>query len=374
MDFCNAELYGADFKFHHGGFSVENGTFTQVGQEKTGAVDLQGAYVIPGLIDIHNHGNSGADFSDGDYDGLKKIASYLAANGITSFAATSMTLPEDVLEKAFLTAKKLRDEQPAGLSVIRGINMEGPFFSYEKRGAQNPAYLHEPDFDFFARLNEASGNLVRLLDIAPEQPNALPCIEKAKDVCTVSVAHTTANYEQAKAAFDMGATHVTHLFNAMPPLHHRDPGVIGAAAENPNVMVEMICDGVHLHPATIRAAFSMFGAARVCLISDALSVCGMPNGKHMLGGQEIFVNGRRATLEDGTLAGSISNVFDCLQNVIRFGIPKEDAVRCATYNPAKVLRALDTVGTIENGKRADFVVCDDAFSRKAVYLAGEKLA
>lgn len=118
----------------------------------------------------------------------------------------------------------------------------------------------------------------------------------------------------------------------------------------------------------------MFGAARVCLISDALSVCGMPNGKHMLGGQEIFVNGRRATLEDGTLAGSISNVFDCLQNVIRFGIPKEDAVRCATYNPAKVLRALDTVGTIENGKRADFVVCDDAFSRKAVYLAGEKLA
>ena len=166
---------------------------------------------------------------------------------------------------------------------------------------------------------------------------------------------------------------MTHLFNAMPPLHHRDHGVIGAAAESEGVMAEMICDGIHLHPSTIRAAFSMFGAERVCLISDALSVCGMTDGKHMLGGQEIFVNGRRATLADGTLAGSISNLYDCMKNVVSFGIPKEDAVRCATYNPAKVLRALDEVGTIAVGKRADLVVADADFNRQAVYLAGKKI-
>ena len=374
MNFKNAMLYTEEFRFVPGAFSVEDGKFANVlGEPQADAVDLHGAYVIPGLIDVHNHGNSGADFSDGDYDGLVKMAEYLARNGVTSFAPASMTLPYDVLAKAFATARRLADKAPEDASALRGIQMEGPFFSEKKKGAQNGAYLRDPDFAAFSKLYHDCGGLVRIVDVAPELPGACEFIRQAKELCTVSIAHTDANYDEARAAVEAGVTHLTHLFNAMPALHHRKPGVIGAAAEANQVSAEIISDGQHVHPSAVRLAFRLFGAERMVLISDALRCCGMPDGEYELGGQAVFLKGGIARLADGTIAGSATNLYDCMLRAISFGIAKEDAVRAATWNPARQIGCLDVVGSIADGKRADFVVCDENLTRKAVWLAGKEL-
>lgn len=375
MLFQNATIFTEDFRFVKGSFTVENGRFGRVyeGIESTEGVNLQGAYVIPGLIDVHNHGNSGADFSDGDYEGLKRMAAYLAANGVTSFAPASMTLPYDVLERAFATAAQFKAEQPAKSARLMGIQMEGPFFCMKKKGAQNGDYLKDPDFDAFKRLYDGCGGLIRIVDLAPELPGSVEFVQKAKELCTVSIAHTDSDYDHAKAAIDAGVTHLTHLFNAMPSIHHRNPGVIAAAAENPAVRAELICDGIHVHPASIRLAFRLFGPERMVLISDALRCCGMPDGQYELGGQDVFLKGKTCTLADGTLAGSVTNLFGCMQNVISYGIAPEAAIRAASYNPACALGVQDEVGSIAPGKLADFVVCDAGWNRQAVYLGGERL-
>ncbi len=375
MFYKNARIFCGDHRFHLGAFEVKDGHFGKVLPENVpaDAVDLQGATVIPGLIDVHNHGNSGADFSDGDYEGLKKMAKYLAANGITSFAPASMTLPYEVLEKAFATARRLADEAPAKHARLMGIQMEGPYFSEKKKGAQNGEYLKKPDFEGFQKLYEGCGGLVRIVDVAPELPGAIEFVEKAKALCTVSVAHTDSDYDHAKAAFSSGATHLTHLYNAMPGIHHRNPGVIPAAAEAPHVRAELICDGMHIHPASVRLAFQIFGGERMILVSDALRCCGMPDGEYELGGQPVFLAGGVAKLADGTLAGSATNLFDCMKNAILFGIPEEDAVRACTANPAMALGVQHQVGAIVEGKLADFIVCRGDYTGKRVFLSGEEL-
>ena len=375
MLFKNATIFDDSFHFIKGSFTVDNGRFGRVyeGIDSAEGVNLQGAYVIPGLIDVHNHGNSNADFSDGDYEGLKRMAAYLGANGITSFAPASMTLPYDVLERAFATAAQLVQEKPARSARLMGIQMEGPFFCMKKKGAQNGAYLKDPDFEAFRKLYDGCGGLVRIVDLAPELPGAVEFVRQARELCTVSIAHTDSDYEHAKAAIDAGVTHLTHLFNAMPSIHHRNPGVIAAAAENPAVRAELICDGIHVHPASIRLAFSLFGAERMVLISDALRCCGMPDGQYELGGQDVFLKGKTCTLADGTLAGSVTNLFDCMKNVISYGIAPEAAIRAATWNPACALGVENQVGSIAPGKLADFVICDAAWNRQAVYIGGEKV-
>lgn len=371
MDFKNAMVYTEDFRFRLGCFSVEKGRFTNVlGQERPEAVDLEGAYVIPGLVDIHTHGNSGADFSDADEPGLRRMAAYNARNGVTSFAPTSMTLPYEVLSKAFAVGRKVADTRAPGEARVVGINMEGPFFSEKRKGAQNAAYLQNPDLEAFTALNQACGGLIKLVDLAPELPGAAEFAKHVSKICKVSIAHTDCTYEQAAALLNAGASHLTHLYNAMPGIHHRTPGPIGAGSEREKVYAELICDGVHIHPSAVRMAFRLF-PGRICLISDSMRACGMPEGESDLGGQKVYIKGRKATLADGTIAGSATNLFDCMTTAVSFGIPAEEALRAATWNPAHELGLLEEIGSIQNGKWADFVVCDGHFLRKKVYIGGE---
>ena len=376
MNYKNAYIFTEDFTFKKGGFSVENGRFCNVGaihESPADAIDLGGAYVIPGLIDVHHHGNSNADFSDGSYEGDLKMARYLASVGVTGFTPATMTLPYETIAGALAAGLRLKKDRPDGAARLLGVQMEGPFFSEKKKGAQNGAYLRLPDYAAFKTLYDDSEGLITIVDVAPELEGAAEFVAQAKRDCTVSIAHTDSDYEHAKAAIDAGVTHLTHLYNAMPPIHHRNPGVIGAASENPKVRAEVICDGIHVHPSSIRMAFKLFGADRMVLISDALRCCGMPDGEYELGGQQVFLAGGVAKLADGTIAGSATNLYDCMRNAVRFGIPKEDAIRAATINPARAIGADAQVGSIADGKLADFVVCDETLERKAVYIGGKQI-
>ena len=376
MFYKNARIFTSDFQFHSGAFEVKGGLFGAILPENVpdDAIDLKGATVIPGLVDVHSHGNSGADFSDGDYEGLKAMAAYYAKFGVTSFAPASMTLPYDVLEKAFATALQLTEEAPEGLSRLMGIQMEGPYFSYKKRGAQNPDYLKEPDFEGFKKLYDGCRGLIRIVDVAPELPGAAEFVAKAKELCTVSIAHTDSGYDDAKAVFDAGATHVTHLYNAMPGISHRNPGVIPAAVENPNVRAEIICDGYHIHPAAVRLAFIMF-RDRMVLVADSGRCAGQPEGYLFdLGGQMAEIRGGVAKLVGtDTIACSAANLWQCLVNTISWNIPEEEAIRAASYNPACAISAQDKIGSIEEGKLADFIITNSDYSEKRVFIGGKEI-
>ena len=376
MFFKNARIFTSDFQFHTGAFEVVDGKFGAVLPEEVpaDAIDLQGATVIPGLVEVHSHGNSGADFSDGDYEGLKAMAKYYAQCGATSFAPASMTLPYDVLDKAFANAKQLHAEAPEGHSRLMGIQMEGPYFSYKKRGAQNADYLQEPDFEGFKKLYDACDGLIRIVDIAPELPGAAEFVAEASKLCTVSIAHTDCTYDQARAAVDAGITHMTHLYNAMPGINHRNPGAIPAGVENANVQAEIICDGFHIHPAAVRLAFAMF-KNRMILVSDSGRCAGQSEGYQFdLGGQMAEIRGGVAKLVGtDTIACSASNMWKCLQNTISWDVPEEEAVRAATYNPAKALSALDKIGSIEEGKYADFIITDADYAEKRVFIGGKEI-
>ena len=276
---------------------------------------------------------------------------------IAGTCPTSMTLSKEMLVDIFATAKEA-DGIADGARVI-GINMEGPFIAPEKKGAQNGAYIQAPSAETFRACQQASGGLIKLVTLAPEMEGSVEFIKELKDEVHISVGHTTADYDTAKAAFEAGADHVTHLYNALPPLNHRAPGVIGAAADNDHVYAELISDGMHIHGSAIRAAFRMFGPERIVLISDSMMACGMENGEYELGGQKVFMKDRKATLADGTLAGSSIHLMDGLRNAVSFGVPLEQAVMAATSAPAKAIGMEREIGCIRTGARADLLILDE---------------
>lgn len=332
-------------------------------QDDGEVIDAEGLLVLPGLVDIHSHGAAGEDFSDGNPEGFKKILQYEKRCGITSYCPTSMTFPKERLRQIFASIKGAQTED--GATVV-GINMEGPFLDPAKKGAHVEKWIAAPDVAFVRELNQDADGLVRLVTLAPNMDGAEEFIKEMHEEVCISLGHTAADYDCASRAMKLGAHHVTHLYNAMQPFGHRAPGLIGAAMDDPECMVELICDGYHIHPSAIRAAFRMFGPERVILISDSMRATGMENGTYELGGQEVTVKDRKAVLKDGTLAGSATNLYGCMCKAVEFGIPLEQAIMAATANPARSIGIFDRVGSIRIGKQADLLLVSENLELKRV--------
>ena len=361
----NGKVFQEDGSYKVTDLYIENGRIVSSAEEVTDKTELDasGLKVLPGLVDIHSHGAAGEDFSDGNPEGLKKILRYERSCGITSYCPTSMTFPKERLRQIFASIKGAQTEE--GAKVV-GINMEGPFLDPAKKGAHVEKWIAAPDVAFVRELNQDVDGLVRLVTLAPNMDGAEEFIKEMHEEVCISLGHTAADYDCASRAMKLGAHHVTHLYNAMQPFGHRAPGLIGAAMDDPECMVEMICDGYHIHPSAIRAAFRMFGPERVILISDSMRAAGMENGTYELGGQEVTVKDRKAVLKDGTLAGSATNLYGCMCKAVEFGIPLEQAIMAATANPARSIGIFDRVGSIRIGKQADLLLASENLELKRV--------
>lgn len=363
--------------FEPGELVIEKDTIekTTLCEERQLTEKEAGQYILPGLIDIHFHGCAGYDLCDGSVDAVRAIASYELTHGITSISPATMTLPEETLTDICTVCASAAESEildsgiPLG-DILKGIYLEGPFISMEKKGAQNPAFIHKPDVEMLKRLQRAAHGMIKIAAIAPEIEGAIECIRGGENNMRFSIAHTCADYETTKQAIDAGAHHITHLYNAMPPFSHREPGVIGAAAESDGVTAELICDGIHIHSSVVRNTFRLFGAGRIVLISDSMMATGMDDGEYALGGQKVWVKGSLATLGDGTIAGSVTNLYDCMRTAIRMGVPREEAVRAATANPAEAIGIEREYGSLQAGKKADVLVTDREFNLLEVIKSG----
>ena len=378
----NVLVYTENKEFVKGGIVLENDTIKsvykdgekpQVDNDKV--IDGNGAFAIPGLIDLHFHGCKGDDFCDASKEAIEHIAKYECSVGVTSIAPATMTLPVAELENVLKTAAEYNETlHGSDCADLIGVNMEGPFISKVKRGAQDERNIIPCNEQVLERFLKASNGLVKFIGIAPEESdNSIEFIKNVKDKVNVSLAHTNSDYDTAMKAFAAGANHAVHLYNAMPPFTHRASGVVGAVSDSENVMAEIICDGIHIHPSVVRATFKMMGADRMILISDSMRATGMPDGTYTLGGLDVNVVGKRATLvSDGAIAGSVTNLMDCMRTVVKdMNIPLETAVGCATINPAKSLGVYDKYGSISVGKKANVVLLGSELELKMVVKDGE---
>lgn len=345
----NVTLYGEVVDI-----AVENGKITGIGKYDARGVDFGGNKIYPGLIDTHSHGCIGKDSSDGD---LAEMARYYLKNGTTTWYPTTMTVGFDDICSACLS-----DTEIEGGANIPGFHLEGPFINKALKGAQNEEYVIKPTMDLIKACKKA-----KKITVAPEVEGAIDFIKECGIV--VSLGHTTTDYDTAREAFLAGATCLTHTYNCMPGLHHRNPGPIPAGAEC-GAYAELICDGIHVHPAMVRLLVGLYGTDRIVLISDSVRPAGLADGEYELGGLPITVKGGVARTEGGNLAGSTSMLIDCVRCAIRFGIPEYDAVKMATENPARLM-GLKEKGKIEVGFDADFIIVDDEFNLIKAVARGE---
>lgn len=368
----NATVYTDTCKFAEKDIYIEGSRIAEQTSDPT-VLDAEGCYLIPGLIDIHFHGCRGYDFCDATPKSLAAIAEYELSCGITSICPATMTLPEETLAAVCRNAALYSDRwQPKTGARLCGIHLEGPFISAAKKGAQNPDYILSPDAAVLKHLIDDAKGLIKLITIAPEAEHAIDFILEFAPRIRISLGHTNCSYNTAKEAFLAGARHVTHLYNAMPPFSHRSPGLIGAAFDTADVTPEIICDGIHIDPSAVRAAFALFGDRRILLISDSIMATGMPNGSYSLGGLSVHMENKRATLADGTIAGSAATLMDCMKTaVLQMGIPLESAIRCATINPARAIGEDREYGSITTGKYADLLLLErDTLNLKKVITHG----
>lgn len=379
----NVYVFTPDKAFVKGGIILDGDKIRQVYEEKDApqlsgdVMDGKGCYAIPGLIDLHFHGCKGDDFCDGDKAAIGRIAEYEASVGVTAIAPATMTLPVEELEQILHTAAEYKKEtKDCRKADFLGINMEGPFISPAKKGAQDARNILPCNVEICDRFLKASEGLVKFIGIAPEESEyTAEFIREVHERVNVSLAHTNADYDTAMEACRAGANHAVHLYNAMPAFTHRAPGVVGAVFDNKDVMAEIICDGIHIHPSVVRATFQMMGADRMILISDSMRATGMPDGQYTLGGLDVKVVGRLATLvSDGAIAGSATNLMDCMRTVVKkMELPLETAVACATINPARSLGVEEQYGSLEAGKKAHVVLLDQDLELKAVIKDGVKI-
>ena len=320
-------------------------------------IDAKGNFVAPGLVDIHIHGYLNEDASDAKPEGIKKMAYGVAKNGVTSFLPTTMTVSKDEIIAALNTVRSLKEESKSwdGAEII-GVHAEGPFINPSKKGAQAEENILVPDADFILE----NSDIITSVTLAPEMDKDHQCIKKlaAQSNVLISMGHTGANYEQAVSAVKDGVGHTTHLFNAMTPLAHRDPGVVGAALAT-DVSVELICDTFHIHP----GVFSIIAKqkpGKLCLITDCTRAGGMPDGEYDLGGQPIFLKGIECRLADGTIAGSVLKLNNAVKNVLdHTALPVNEVFKMATLNPANAIHQGDRIGSLEEGKDADIIITDE---------------
>lgn len=366
--------------YKNGYIKVVDGKIAEVGpvnqykhDDDVKVITLSSDYqVIPGAIDIHIHGASNSDAMDATHEALSTMAETLPKEGTTSFLATTMTQTTEAIESALLNAGKYIESQSQEHAEIIGIHLEGPFISPVRKGAQPEEHIVDPDVTLFKRWQEMAENQIKLVTLAPEQPNGLDLAAHLKATGVVaSIGHSDATYDQIYEAIQAGTTHVTHLYNGMRGLHHREPGVLGAAYLRDELYVELIADGIHCRPEMIKLAYNQITSERMILITDSLRAKWLEKGTYDLGGQPVYVNETKATLSDGTLAGSILKMNDAIKNTMEYtDCSMTDIIKMTAENPAKQLRIFDRKGSIQVGKDADLVILNDRLDVEMTFCRG----
>ncbi|MFB1051699.1 N-acetylglucosamine-6-phosphate deacetylase [Paraliobacillus sp. JSM ZJ581] len=332
-------------------------------------IDAENNLLIPGMVDLHIHGANGYDMMDGTEQSILEVSRVCALTGCTSFLATTVTSSMDDLMTMIRNVKKVIGKESG--ARIAGIHLEGPYLNVKRKGMQNEAYLRHPNIEEMKEILHEAGDLIKMVTIAPELPGALEMVRFLNDQSIiVAIAHSDATYEEAKQAFAIGASHVTHCFNGMRPIHHRDPGLVIAAFEESHVSLQAIVDNVHLHPAIVRLMHQVKGPKGVALITDALQAMNLGDGTYMFGGQKVTVTDNVARLADGTLASSTVTMNEALRKTVENEIPMIDAVHMAATTPAAII-GLQNKGEIKPEKEADLVLIDTDFQIKWTMIHGE---